>query len=220
MATLKSDPVAIVLAAGSSERLGTDKLLAMLGKKRMVELSVRTYRKAQRVQDIVLVTTPELMSVLDPLRGPHLHLVENPDPSRGMISSIRAGLESGWAHERSFLIAPADVPFVKPDVVDRIVSEFITRDCKIVIPVYKGLGGHPGLYAQDLREDFFLRGDTNGPREILFRHQRETVRLHMHDPDICFDIDTAEDLEIALDAGARWAKVEDMVEKKRRGLLP
>ncbi len=219
MSTLKSDPVAIVLAAGDSRRMGQDKLLTMLGKKRVIEHTLRTYRKAQRVQDIILVIPPGAESTYEPLRSPTLHLVENPDPTRGMISSIRVGLDCGWAQERNFLLTPGDVPFVSSEIVDQIVTEFVTRRCKVVLPTYKGLGGHPGLFSSDLREDFFLRGDTNGTREILFRHQRETVRLHVHEPDVCFDIDTAEHLAMASDPGARWARVMDMVEEKRKPKL-
>jgi molybdenum cofactor cytidylyltransferase len=219
MSTLKSDPVALVLAAGQSSRMGSDKLLQLLGKKRMIEHTLRAYRKAERVQDVIVVVPPGATPTYEPLRTPHVHIVENPDPTRGMISSIRAGLECGWAQERNFLIAPGDVPFVDPGIVDQIVKEFVTRQCKIVIPTYKGLGGHPGLFSQELREDFFLHGDKRGTREILFRHAKDTVRLHVHDPDVCFDIDSKEDLQIALDAGARWARVEDEVEAKRKPRL-
>lgn len=219
MSTLKSDPVAIVLAAGSSERMGDDKLMKLLGKKRMIEHTLSAYRKAERVQDIVLVVGPGKTSVFEPLRTPTIHIVENEDPGRGMISSIRAGLECGWAQERTFLIAPGDVPFVPPAIIDQLAKEFVTRQCKIVLPTYQGLGGHPGLYSQEVRQDFFLRGDQKGAREILFRHKQDTVRLHVHDPDVCFDIDTPEDMEIALDAGARWARVEERVEQKRKPRL-
>lgn len=219
MSTLKSDPVAIVLAAGSSKRLGSDKLMTMLGKKRMIERTLSTYTKAERVQDIILVVGPGATATFEPLRTPTIHIVENPDPGRGMISSIRAGLECGWAQERNFLIAPGDVPFVAPSIVDQLVKEFVTRECKIILPTYKGLGGHPGLYAQEIHQDFFLRGDQKGAREILFRYKQDTVRLHVHEPDVCFDIDTPEDLEIALDAGARWARVEEEVEAKKKPRL-
>ena len=219
MSTLKSDPVAIVLAAGSSNRMGYDKLLALLGKKRVIERTLGSYVRAERVQDVILVVPGGETPRFEPLRTPRVHIVENPEPERGMISSIRVGLECGWAHERNFLIAPGDVPFVQPEIVDRIVKEFVTRQCKIVIPTYNGLGGHPGLFSQSLRDDFFLRGDKRGTREILFRHASETVRLHVPDPDVCFDIDTPEDVEIALDAGARWARVEEQVEARRKPRL-
>lgn len=220
MSTLKSDPVVIVLAAGVSERMGTDdKLMAMLGKKRVIEHTLRGYAKAEHVQDIIIVVGPGATRRFEPLRTPRVHIVENADPSRGMISSIRTGLECGWAQERNFLIAPGDVPFVPPTIVDQLVKEFVTRQCKIVLPTYQGLGGHPGLYSQEVRQDFFLRGDQKGAREILFRHKQDTVRLHVHEPDVCFDVDTPEDMAIALDAGARWARVEERVEAKRKPRL-
>ncbi len=219
MSTLKSDPVAIILAAGSSERMGDDKLMQMLGKKRMIEHTLRAYRKAERVQDIILVVGPGKTSTIEPLRTPTVHIVENPDPDRGMISSIRTGLECGWAQERNFLIGPGDVPFVPPEIIDQLAKEFVTRQCKIVLPTYQGLGGHPGLYSQEIRQDFFLRGDQKGAREILFRHKQDTVRLHVHDPDVCFDIDTPEDMEMALDPGARWARVDEEVEAKKKPRL-
>ena len=40
-----------------------------------------------------------------------------------------------------------------------------------------------------------------------------------NDPDVCFDIDTPEDLEIALDPGARWARVDEKVEAKKKPRL-
>ncbi|MDA1196113.1 MAG: nucleotidyltransferase family protein [Planctomycetota bacterium] len=219
MSTLKSDPVAILLAAGNSTRMGQDKLLCMLGKKRVVEHALTGYRKATRVQDIILVVGPGTTKLYEPLRGPRLHIVENPDPSPGMITSIRVGLGCGWADERNFLLAPADVPFVPAEIIDQVITTFVTRNCKIVIPCYQGLGGHPGLFSQELRHDFHLRGDTNGAREILFRYQQDTVRLNVPEPDVCFDIDTPEDLESALDPGARWAKVDRLVEERRKPRL-
>lgn len=219
MSTLKSDPVAIVLAAGSSRRFGLDKLMAKLGPKRVIERTLRTFRNAAHVEDVLLVIPPGSSTQYAPLRSPTLHLVENPDPSGGMISSIRAGLESGWAQERNFLIAPGDVPFIKPEIVERLIRTFVTRPCKIVLPAYQGLGGHPGLYSQEVRDDFFLHGDASGAREVIFRHQRDVVRVNVQDPDICFDIDTPDDLSMALDADARRARVDAQAEAKRKQKL-
>jgi molybdenum cofactor cytidylyltransferase len=216
MATLYAEPVAIVLAAGRSERFGGDKLFTPLGPYAVIEHVLRTYRRATRVKDVVLVVSPEGAPRYGELRSANVHLAVNPDPSRGMISSIRTGLESGWAAERDFLLAPGDVPFVPPEIVDRIVQEFWARECKILIPTYEGLGGHPGMYSQSLRDEFFRRGEAHGAREILARYRSETVRMHVPEPDICFDLDTPEDLEIALDPGARWARVSAEAEHKRR----
>lgn len=196
--------------------MGMDKLFARLGPKRVIERTLLTFRNATRVPDVLLVIPPGTKQKWSPLRSPTMHLVENPDPTRGMISSIRAGLESGWAQEKNFFLCPGDVPFIQSQVVDKLVQTFVTRGCKIVLPSYQGLGGHPGLFSSDLSQDFFLRGDESGAREILMRHASDTVRMHVQDPDVCFDIDSPEDLSLALDAQARREKVDAKVSAKRK----
>ncbi len=214
-----SDPVALLLAAGEGSRLGADKPFVDVGGRPLIYRALRPYRKAKRVQDVILVVPKGTRERFEPYRNVRIHIVENPNPEGGMISSIRAGLNCTWAHERNFMIAPADIPYVDPEYVDRIAAAFATRGCKILIPTYKGLGGHPGVFSGNLREDFFLHGDNVGAREIILRYQVDTVRLHIHEPDVCFDIDTPEDLAIATDASARWARVEAEVEAKKKARL-
>jgi molybdenum cofactor cytidylyltransferase len=216
MAAPAGAPVALVLAAGRSERLGEDKLLQVIDGRTVIERTLATFTQSQKVQDVVLVVAPVQVERVRWLRGVRIHMVENPHPERGMISSIRAALSSAWALERDFLIHPADVPFVKPEVVDRVVREFTVRGASIVLPAYRGLGGHPGMYAASLRADFFAHGDTHGAREILARHRGRTVRLSVPDPDVCFDVDTPDDLRAAPDPSARWARVEKDVEERKR----
>ena len=216
---LKKEPVGILLAAGDGSRLGQDKMFVDIGGRPMIERALRPLRKAVAVRDVLIVIPGGRIDDFVHLKSPHRHLIENPDPSRGMISSIRCGLESGWAQERDFLILPGDVPFVDPAVIEQLVRTRRVRDCKIVLPVYKGLGGHPGLFHRELAADFFAHGDSSGTREILFRYNQDTVRLNVADPDICFDVDTPEDLEIAMDPGARWARVERLAEEKRKPKL-
>jgi molybdenum cofactor cytidylyltransferase len=207
-------PTVIVLAAGSGTRLGRDKLLLDLGGVPMLQRTVSAYTKASKVGDVLVVLGPGQKPAWQWLASLRVHLTENPDPSKGMISSIRTGLGSAWTKERDFLLAPADVPFVKPDVIDKLILDFKTRGAEVVIPSYKGLGGHPGVYAASLHRDFFLHGDQAGAREVLARHRERTLRLAVHDPDVCFDVDTDADARIAMDAGARWAHVEAEAEAR------
>lgn len=217
MAGLTSAPVAILLAAGESKRLPPDKLLVDLDGMPMIERTLKSLRSSPRVTDVLLVVPPGGKERYSWLKAVDVHLVENPDPGKGMISSIRVGLGSTWAKQRPFLLMPADVPFVPPAVVTRVVVDLLTRNAKIVLPAYKGLGGHPGAYAASLADDFFRHGDKEGAREVLLRHRSETLRINLPEPDICFDVDTPEDLRMALDAGARWARVDAQAEQRRKG---
>jgi molybdenum cofactor cytidylyltransferase len=214
---LAGSPIAIVLAAGRSSRLGRNKLLEPLGGVPMIERTVRIFLESKKVHDVVVVVPKGEREPYEWLRSVRVHLVETADPDGAMIASIRAGLKSAWSQEKDFLIHPGDVPFAPPTIVDRLVTEFPARSCRILLPAYKGLGGHPGLYAASLREEFFLHGDLNGARDVLLRHRSSTVRLNLPDPDVCFDVDTPEDVSIAMDPGARWARVERQVEERRVG---
>jgi molybdenum cofactor cytidylyltransferase len=207
-------PTAILLAAGGATRLGRDKLLLDMGGMPMLQRTVSCYTKAAQVGDVLVVLGPGQKESWSWLASLRVHLIENPDPSRGMISSIRTGLESSWAKGKDFLLTPADVPFVKPELIDKLVLDFRTRRPDIVVPTYRGLGGHPGIYAASLQRDFFLQGDAAGAKEILLRHRDRTLRIAVPDPDVCFDVDTEADARAALDASARWARVEAEVEAR------
>ncbi len=207
-------PVVIVLAAGGSQRLGRDKLLEDVGGMPMLQRTVACYSKASRVGDVLVVVGPGQKAHWQWLMSLRVHILENPHPGRGMISTIRVGLGSSWAKDKDILLAPADVPFVKPELVDKLLVDFRARGPEILIPTYKGLGGHPGIYAASLHGEFFLHGDTSGAKEILLRHRERTLRIAVPDPDVCFDIDTEADLRIANDPGARWARVEDEAEAR------
>lgn len=211
--------VGIVLAAGRSERLGADKLFETIDGEAIVERVVHALLHATKVNDVVVVIPPGRSADFSWLKSVKVHLVENPRPEQGMISSIRAALRTTWVAGHDFLICPGDVPFVSSQIVNRLIGTFMARECRIVIPTYKGMGGHPGLFAASLTDDFLLRGDKNGTREILMRHKEETVRLSVHDPDVCFDVDTRQDLRIADDPGARWARVERDLEERQRTRL-
>src|SRR5262245_1194429 len=201
-------PSVVVLAAGKSARLGRDKLLIDLGGMPMLQRTVSAFTKSTKVGDVLVVVGPGQRPQWQWLASLRVHLAENPDPARGMISSIRVALGPAWVKGKDFLLAAADVP------VDKLVVDFRTRGCEILIPVYKGLGGHPGVYASALQREFFLHGDTSGTREVLLRHREKTVRVAVPDPDVCFDVDTDADAEIAMNAGARWARVEAEAEAR------
>ena len=209
-------PSVIILAAGGSSRFGRDKNLLDLGGTPMLQRTADAYTKATKVGDVLVVLGPGQKGSWQWLTSTKLHLIENPDPARGMISSIRVALESSWVNGKDFLLTPADVPFVKSELVDKLVVDFRTRSPEILIPTYQGLGGHPGCYSASIQREFFLHGDQQGTREILLRHRAKTLRIGVPDPDVCFDVDTEADARIAMDAGARWARVDAEAEARHR----
>lgn len=131
---------AIVPAAGASSRFGSMKLLADLGGRPLVERTLGSLLDAGVSQVAMVVAPGHALAAVPLLSDERVTLVTNPDPARGMFSSIQAGL--GAVAGAVVLVLPGDMPFVPPDVVAAI-AENCARTDEVVVPVHEGRRGHP-----------------------------------------------------------------------------
>ncbi len=140
--------VAIVPAAGKAERFGGAKLLARIGNDVLLDCTVRSLLDGG-VDRVIVVTAPGAdLSAAEGLTDPRVSLIVNPDPSRGMFSSIKAGLEV--ADGDPILVLPADMPFVSVTTVAAVLND-CARTQQVVSPVYTGRHGHPVAFPASLR---------------------------------------------------------------------
>jgi molybdenum cofactor cytidylyltransferase len=167
--------IAVVLAAGSSTRLGRPKqLVAHHGE----TLLHRAARIAREVADETVVVVPPGFGISD--------YVENPDAAEGMASSIRLGVSR--ATEERILLTVCDQPFVTADHLRALLAV----DAPIVASGYRGIVGVPAAFApRFIPELLALRGDR-GARAVIEAH-REDVRVVPFE-DAGIDIDFPEDL--------------------------
>ena len=75
---------------------------------------------------------------------PRVIVVVNPDPSRGMFSSIQTGVSA--AEGDPILVLPGDMPFVRSETVAALVAA--ARLGEIVSPRYGSKHGHPDRAAR------------------------------------------------------------------------
>ena len=144
--------VAIVPAAGRGTRFGAaPKLLAPVGGAPMIERTVRSLLDADAARVVVVVADAPAVAEVAVLADPRVAVVVNPDPSRGMFSSIQAGAEYvgrtgvGFAAAGDpavVLVLPGDMPFVLPDTIRR-VADASAQSGRIVTPAVGGKRGHP-----------------------------------------------------------------------------
>ena len=167
--------VAVVLAAGSSTRLGRPKqLLAHRGE----TLLHRAARIAREVADETVIVVPPQFGVAD--------YVENPDAAEGIASSIRLGVTQ--AGEGRILITLCDQPLVTADHLRALLAV----DAPIVATGYRGIAGVPAVFApRFIPELVSLRGDR-GARAVINAHRAQTVVIPFEDAGI--DIDVPDDL--------------------------
>ena len=183
--------VAIVPAAGKGERFGGAKLVAPIGGEVLIDLTLRSLLDGGVGHVIVVMAPGASLSESKLLRDSRVHTVVNVDPSRGMFSSIQAGLiAAGGDH---VVILPADMPFVQSRTVAAVL-EACVRQGRVMVPVYDGRRGHPIVFPGSVRETVLRALPASTLKEALASARVDRAELPVDDPGILRDVDTREDL--------------------------
>jgi CTP:molybdopterin cytidylyltransferase MocA len=181
----------IVLAAGAGRRLGRPKADLDFGGQRLVDRAVGTLR-AGGCAEVLAVLRPG-QAAADGART-----VVNPEPDRGMGSSLRCALAELASDPRSqaCVVLLVDLVDVRPAEVAAVIGRH-RAGSEIVAVRRAGQRSHPVLVSRRWYAELAAaaEGDQGG-REFFGRHLQDTSFLDYPDP--ISDIDTAEDLSRAL----------------------
>ena len=115
---------AIIVAAGSSQRMGFDKLLALLGDKPVLAHTLGAFEKTDCVNEIILVGQAERARELEELvRRNEFQKVRAVVPGgRQRQDSVRAGLERLAPEARYVAVHDAARPLVMPQQIERVFA--------------------------------------------------------------------------------------------------
>lgn len=182
---------AVLLAAGSARRFGSQKLLATLPDgRRVVEAVAQSLMPAVAHVFAVTAADDELARVL---RSCGCEVVINHHAIAGMGTSIAAGVGAS-ATARGWLIALGDMPYIQRQTIAKLTQSLRGPD-DIVIPTFQGRRGHPVLFGSVyLHELAGLAGDR-GARRVVDRHPASVHLVPVADAGILADIDMPADLE-------------------------
>ena len=184
---------AIVLAAGESRRMGRQKLLMELDGKPLIRHVVDAVA-ASRVDEIIVVTGGHHDEVMAAV-GDAAKFVRNPEPTRGMLSSVRCGLEVADAGTEAVAIFLGDQPRLRPAVIDAVLTAFTESSQSIAVPVMNGKRGHPLVFAARYRDEILSLFDEAGLRGLLAAHPDEVLTVPVDSAAVLEDVDTLEDFQ-------------------------
>lgn len=185
---------AVVLAAGTSSRMGEAKQLLRVGERTLLQQVIENVRGAG-VDEIVLVLGHRAETIQESVRSENVKIVVNQDYREGMGTSLRTGVVALSPEADAAFIVLADQPFVRPETLQRIAEEYRKSDAQIVIPMYKGFRGNPVLLNRSVfPEVMALKGDI-GCRAIFGSHAEGIVKVAVGDIGILLDVDNREDFE-------------------------
>ena len=174
-------PAAIILAAGSSTRLGQPKQNIRIANETLLERAIRVAHLAG-LSPIFAVVSPELTTT----PGSNFTILTNHHASEGMASSIRLGIRAAIeAAATGVVILACDQIAVTPEHLRAIIQV----ETELRASSYAGRKGIPAYFPSSLFEELLnLRGDT-GARGLL----RDALALPLANGNL--DIDTPEDLD-------------------------
>ena len=183
--------VAIVPAAGKGKRFGSSlKLVANVRGEPMLGRTIQSLLEGG-VDRVIVVAAPGIsFAAVAALHDPRVTLVVNPDPSRGMFSSIQTGVDA--AEGEPILVLPADMPFVRGGTVAAVLTA--ARLGGVISPRYRGQRGHPIALPGRLRSEIIKADPASNLSAVLQAAEEDRLELDVDDPGILRDVDTPKDL--------------------------
>ena len=156
----------LILAAGEAKRFGAQKLLAPLGGRPLLQ-HVIDAGNASCLEDIVLVVGPGAEDLVSHVELGRARVVQNPDPTRGLASSLQIGLRSLDQRLHGAVVLLGDVPGVSTALIDELVARGRETRAPAVVSTWRGRRSPPVVLHKSLWPAAFeLQGDI-GMRDIL-----------------------------------------------------
>ena len=142
------------------------------------------------VSEIVLVTAPDDEALRSWAAEAGLRTVVNPDPDRGMLSSIREGIAVAPSYQQ-VVVCPADLPALRASTVAAVLHEAGRH--LLTVASYRGRRGHPLVIDPSLLPEIRTLDLGVGLRELLDRHPDRVHEVEVDDPGAVHDVDTPEE---------------------------
>lgn len=184
----------IVLAGGTSSRLGQPKQLLDLGGRPLLQHAVDT-AAAAGLDEVIIVLGHRAEDVAAAVTLPAgARSVVNPDYATGQASSMRTGLEATDPTSEAAVLLLGDQPAMRPADIVAVVNAYRTGSGPIVQGSYRGTPGHPVLFARETWPELMAVEGDKGARDVLGAHPDWVVRVEL-DAEVPEDLDTMEDYE-------------------------
>ena len=188
---------AILLAAGSSRRMGDSNKLLLPWKGKPLAVITAEHILEAGVGELIIVTghqAPETSAALSHLPA---RIIHNPQHEQGMTSSIRTGVSI--ATGQGYLICLADMALITPGEYTLLLKAFEPEYSRnihcILLPEYQGQKGNPVLFSAAWRESILQHPEEDGCKTLVRNNPQHHNRIPMPTDHILRDIDSPADYQ-------------------------
>lgn len=184
----------IVLAAGSSSRLGQPKQLLVLQGRTLLQHAVDAVQGAGLLDAVVVLGHRAQEVAAAVTVRPLTRFIVNPDYLQGQATSLKVALEAMAERAQAAVVVLGDQPAVTSRAVRAIVEAYEATASPVVQAGYNGRAGHPVLFDRALWADLQAIEGDRGARELLKEHPDWVHRVELGG-EVPADVDTWEDYE-------------------------
>jgi molybdenum cofactor cytidylyltransferase len=187
--------VALLLAAGTSSRMGDFKQLMPYRGRTFVEACAETLL-ASSVDETLVVLGHRAEEVRRTIASLPVRVVVNEAYLDGMATSIKAGVRAiAPGSADAILVALCDQPHVPVPVVDAVVAAYRSSSALIVAPAIAGDSGHPVIFDLSLRDEILAIDPAHGLRAVTYAHRENRLRVPVDTVAVIDDVDTPDDYQ-------------------------
>ncbi len=197
---------AVILAAGSSRRMGSQKLLLPFGKSTIIETVIDNVLSSS-IDHAMVVLGANQEKIQDTIRNLPVQFCHNKEHDSGMLSSVICGIRSLPADAVSALIYLGDQPDIPPAVTNSVIDAYKEELVGIVIPVHANRRGHPLLVDMKYRKEIESLNLEEGLRSLRHHFPDDVMEVEVDEPGILVDIDTREDYKKATKAAPPESRI-------------
>ncbi len=188
-------PGIVILAAGSSTRLGRPKQLLEFQGTTLIQRIAQIAVNAVKMPVVVVVGANSSL-IHSQLTHLPVHIVDNPDWPQGMTSSIRKGLSALLYFSpdtEGVIFAVCDQPYITADLFLEMISVGSKSQKPIVACLYNNVLGTPVLFKKEYFDILLALKDNEGARKVIQSHPESVEAVPF--PLGIFDVDTMQDYD-------------------------
>lgn len=197
----------LILAAGESSRMGSDKAMlpwpphepgaAPTQGPTLLSAAILAFEPFTRVVVVVAGRNSHPVGLTAGACG--AYMVQNPNPERGQFSSLQIGLNEALSRGcDSAMITPVDCPPLSANSLERLCASFqraLAQGIWAVVPENNSKHGHPLLVSRELIAHFLDAPATGNAREILRARSQRVAYISVPESLEKAGLNTPEDYE-------------------------
>lgn len=185
--------VAIILAGGASQRMGSPKSLLRYRDRTFLE-GILDATRAVGIERRIVVLGHDAHKILQTIDLSDITVVMSEDLGAGPIGSIRAGIREVLNHPvEGALVWPVDRPHVAVATVQALIDSFASGGRPIAIPAYGGSRGHPVIFGRSVFEELLSAPDELGARAVVRADPDRVLEVPVDDSAVLDDVNTPDE---------------------------